>query len=310
MKKIKIAIIGAGAMAEKYLQVLKTNRKIILSGIFSRTFLKAENLKKKFKIKKNIKKFEKLFSETNADIVISTVSVDQMYKTTLKLIKYPWLIFIEKPPGLNYQEYKKLLKFANLSKKKIFVGMNRRYLSSTLDLIKSLRKERSKRSIFIFDQQDINIQKKNNRPRKVLYYWMYANSIHLIDYANFLCRGQVKKIDIISRYKKEIHCKIKFNSKDNVNYICRWNKPGPWQIKVSTDNSYYELSPLENLKIKTGYNKNFVEYLKSKNDNVFKPGLKKQVDELINIFLNKRSNLPELKDLKLTMSLINKIYGR
>ena len=310
MKKIKVAIIGAGSMAEKYLQVLKKNKKIILSGIFSRTFSKAENLKKKFKIKKNIKKFDKLFSETNADIVISTVSVEQMYKITLKLIEYPWLIFIEKPPGLNYQEYKNLLKFANLKQKKVFVGMNRRYLSSTLDLIKNLRKETSKRSIFIFDQQDTNIQKKNHRPRKALYYWMYANSIHLIDYANFLCRGKIKKIDTISRNKKEIHCKIKFSSKDNVNYLCRWNKPGPWQINISTDKSYYELSPLENLKIRTGNKKNFVEYSKSKNDKVFKPGLKKQVDELTNIFLNKRSNLPELKDLKLTMSLIHKIYGR
>ena len=44
-----------------------------------------------------------------------------MYKITLKLIEYPWLIFIEKPPGLNYQEYKNLLKFANLKQKKFLL---------------------------------------------------------------------------------------------------------------------------------------------------------------------------------------------
>ena len=46
MKKIRVSIIGAGNMANEYLKVLSPNKNIELSGIFSRTFAKAELLKK------------------------------------------------------------------------------------------------------------------------------------------------------------------------------------------------------------------------------------------------------------------------
>ena len=80
---------------------------------------------------------------------------------------------------------------------------------------------------------------------KLIKNWMYANSIHLIDYANFLTRGKLKNIKFIKKIKVKLIVFYILALNDNVNYICRWNKPGPWQVQLSLKNYYFELSPLE-----------------------------------------------------------------
>ena len=50
IKKIKIAIIGAGYMADEHLKVLTKLQNVELVGIFNRTKKNAMKLKKKYKI--------------------------------------------------------------------------------------------------------------------------------------------------------------------------------------------------------------------------------------------------------------------
>ena len=147
-----------------------------------------------------------------------------------------WVIFIEKPPGINFIEYLKLIKLSQI-KKNLKVA-NRRYFSSTLNLQEKINKIKGPRNIIIFDQQDTNVAKLKGKSLKLIKNWMYANSIHLIDYANFLTRGKLKNIKFIKKNKSEINCFLHFSSEDNVNYICRWNKPGPWQVQLSLKNYY------------------------------------------------------------------------
>lgn len=310
MKKIKIAILGGGVIASKYLDILKHYNGVSLEGICGRTYTKAENLKKQYGIKKNFTNINDLYNKTESDIVISTVSVENIFKTSKNLLDFPWTIFIEKPPGLNLKEFIKLKKLAFNRNKKIFVGMNRRYFSSTLNLLNEIKGQKDKRVIHIFDQQDTNIEKLKKRPKKIIDYWMYANAIHTLDYANFLTRGNIKKIDFLIKTKKEISCMIQFSSGDIVNYVSRWNKPGPWQIKVSTNKFYYELSPLEILRVRDNKSKEYKIFEISDIDKKFKTGFKLQVDDLIRAHTNKKNHLPSLLDLEPTMRLINKIYSK
>lgn len=308
MKKIKVAILGGGIVASWYLDILKKNSDISLEGICSRTFYKAEKLKKKYKIKNNFKNINDLYNKTKSDIVISTVSAENIYKTSKKLLNFPWTIFIEKPPGLNYEEFKSLKKIASLKKKSIFVGMNRRYFSSTLNLLHQIRNKKGKRIIHIFDQQDTKVEKAKKRSSKVIKNWMYANAIHTIDYATFLTRGSFKKITFLTKSKTDLICEIKFSSGDVVNYVSRWNKPGPWEVNVSTNDTYYELCPLEVLKVRNNKKRSFNIYEISDEDKKFKTGFKLQIDDLIRSHKSKKNFLPTLIDLEPTMMLINKIY--
>ena len=51
---INLVIIGAGYISKEHLKVIKTIKEFNLTGIYSRTFSKAQILSKQFKIKKHI----------------------------------------------------------------------------------------------------------------------------------------------------------------------------------------------------------------------------------------------------------------
>ena len=72
------------------------------------------------------------------------------------------------------------------------MALNRRYYSSTILLKRFLKKNDSKRIIEINDQE-INKNLPLNKI-KISKYWMYCNSIHLIDFIYYLSRGKIVKI--------------------------------------------------------------------------------------------------------------------
>ena len=73
----RILIIGAGKIAEEYLKVIKVNKNIVTSCIFSRTYTKALSLSKKFKIKNTFKNKEDIVKNMNIfDAIIVAVNID------------------------------------------------------------------------------------------------------------------------------------------------------------------------------------------------------------------------------------------
>ena len=63
-----------------------------------------------------------------------------------------------------------------------------------MNLKKIINKKKIKRLIVINDQEDLIKAKKNGHNKKVLDNWMYANSIHLIDFFRILQEAKLKKL--------------------------------------------------------------------------------------------------------------------
>ena len=313
VKKIKIAVVGAGYMANEHLKVLSKFKNVELSGIFSRTKKRALELKKKYKIKTIYASIDQMQKTSKADGVIIAISPDNLKKISKSIFSYPWKCLVEKPIGINYKETLNIYNQSKKFRRKIFVAFNRRYYSSTKNLLKKLSSSpRGKRIVVIEDQQNINNLKKRFN-KKILNNFMYVNSVHLIDYLTFLCRGKVTKIQKLSKWKKnskiKVSCKIIFSSGDIAYYHALWNLPGPWSVRVFGVNRSYQLKPLEKFLISKNNSTKFFEYFdKDKDDLEFKPGLKKINSEFLKSILNKRNNLPNLSDALKTAKLINLIY--
>jgi len=281
-KKLNFTFIGAGPTMEKHLLALKAIKKynIELSGIYSRTYIKAKKLKKKYNILHVYKNITDMFKKTNPDVVLLVVSVENVKKILFKLVKFNCKIFVEKPVGINLIE---TLKIKNKIKTKIndiYVGLNRLQYSSTINLLRLIKKDNSKRIINIFDQQKFT---ENIKLSKNL---MFTNSIHLFCYCPLLARGNIIKIENILLEKKHIIKKIIYSSGDIIFFHSLWNKPGPWKIEISTNNNYYKLSPLENLFVKKSNKLFFREVKMSNYDKKYKPGFKLQLEKFIEKTLN------------------------
>ena len=301
---MNVSIIGAGAIAEEHIKVFLSLPNCKLVGIHSRTNSKALELKKKYKINEVYNSIEQMHDHSKSDLVIVAVSLESLYSVYKKVVCYDWICLLEKPVGLNPIEAKKIISICKYPEK-IFISLNRYSYSTTSKLLRFLKKDKSKRIIYIFDQENI-MHLKNNKIKKN---WMYCNSIHLVDYCRFLVRGRLVKINLIHRENKLNFIKhLNFSSGDRVIFTSIWNKPGPWSIKIFTDKAFFNLFDLENLFIST---KNFrgKKYSLSNVDRKFKPGFFQQAKELRNFFLYKTyPNVPNIMDAYRTMLLTRKIY--
>ena len=193
------------------------------------------------------------------------------------------------------------------------VGLNRRNYLTTLKVLQDLKNNHSKRFVQIYDQQDLKNISVKKQPILVKKNWMFANSIHLIDYFNIFCRGKIKKIKNFHRVNRiktnVIISQIEFSSGDIGQYNCIWNMPGPWAVNVTSQSIRYEIKPLEILKIQRRGSTQLVKLnLNYTRDLGCKPGLAKQVEQIYFFLRKKKNNLVKLKDSYETMKLINRIY--
>lgn len=312
-KFLKISIIGAGYMAEEHIKAFKKFKEIKIQGIMSLKGIRASKLAKKYKIKNVCSNIKSLYTKTSPDLLIIAVTETSVKKIIIQSLKYPWKIFSEKPLGLNYLESKEIYSIAkNLKREKdIVVGYNRRNYESTKYIISNISLK--KRVIQIMDQQNIYDKRVIKFPMKIKKNWMFANSTHLVDYANIFCRGKIndfkKKTFFLNKKSRILTFLARYDSGDVFLYNALWNIPGPWRVSVTNEKKSYNLEPLETLKIKNFNTRNYEKInIKSCEKKKIKPGLYNQTVELIKFVFNKKNNLCSLEESHKVMSLTNKIY--
>jgi hypothetical protein len=106
-----------------------------------------------------------------------------------------------------------------------------------------------RRYIRVQDQQDQAAARAAGQPAAVVENWMYANSIHVVDYLRLFGRGRVERVQPVCRWTPDqpgvVISRIEFESGDIGIYEGIWNGPGPWAVSVSTATRRWEMRPLE-----------------------------------------------------------------
>ena len=115
--------------------------------------------------------------------------------------QYPWTLLIEKPVGYTLTQARQIEQTAETLGAKAYVALNRRFYGSTLQLQKALQSTEGYRVVTILDQEDAESALAAGQPAEVVHNWMYANSIHLIDYYSQLCRGDHIGTEILTPWK-------------------------------------------------------------------------------------------------------------
>lgn len=308
MSTIKVLLVGSGAMATEHFKAFSSISNFRFMGVVARNKNKLKNFSKKFNIPNYFIDLDKAYLSLNPDLVIIAVSELSTYKICQKVSKYNSVLFIEKPLGYNYSETKKIVNLFNKRKSLAFIALNRRHFNSTRNLKTILEKQKTKRLVTVNDQEDLIQQHKNKVPKKIIKNFMYANSVHLIDYFNFLCRGKLIKVHTYNNFNKPpffVHAVLYFSSGDKGIYNAIYNKDSPWYVSVKSDNKIYVLKPLEILNSNQKIKKKRIKF---SNDKKFKPGFRLQAKEILNFFEGKKYNLPSYKDVFNTVKIIKKIY--
>tara|TARA_B100000674_G_scaffold62902_1_gene43590 strand:+ start:13435 stop:14388 length:954 start_codon:yes stop_codon:yes gene_type:complete len=312
-QKIRVAVIGAGYMAHEHLRAFDDCSGVQLVGVHSRSPKRIAKITEKYPFIQIASSINELWEKTRPDLVIIAVPILACVEVCKEAFKYRWTLLIEKPVGHNLEEAKQIEAEAQTLNAKAYVALNRRFYGSTLRLQKYLEHNDEVRLINILDQEDTIEALAAGQPVEVVKNWMYANSIHLIDYFNQLCRGELVNTKVLSPWRPELPgpvlAQLSFSSGDIGLYQAAWNAPGPWSVTVSTQQFRGELRPIEQLGVQKAGERHLKQEATDSIDQDFKPGLRRQADAAICAVQGKEHKLPTIAEANKSMNIVEAIYG-
>jgi predicted dehydrogenase len=310
----EVAFIGAGYMTTEHIKAFKDIPGVVLAGIYSRTQSRAEKLALESGVGTVCDSIAELYQKTQAELVVISVPELSVREVCLEAFKYPWTCLIEKPAGYDLSDAEQILHGAKQLGRQAYVALNRRHYSSTRLALEGINQQNDSRLIHVYDQQDQIAARMAGQPELVVKNWMYANSIHLIDYFSLLGRGQIVSVTPVIEWTPDkpqfVAAKITYDSGDIGIYEAVWNGPGPWAVTVTTQEKRWEMRPLEQAMAQPYGLRKLEPVATHEWDTRFKPGLRAQAGEAVKAARGQSHNLPSLADAMKSMKLVQAIYGR
>ena len=311
--KCKIAVIGAGYMGREHIRAFADIPNVEVVGITSRTIARADALASEYQIPHVCSSVDELYEKTRADLVVVCVPELAANQISRACFEYPWIALLEKPAGYNLEDAKDIQEVAAKKDRKVFVALNRRYYSSTRSALAGVEEVSGPRFIHVLDQEDQIRALEAGQPKKVVDHWMYANSIHVVDYLTLFGRGRVLSVEQIVPWNPQepwmVVAKVSFESGDVGLYEGVWNAPGPWSVSINTRVRRWEMRPLEQLAYQSAGQRKVEIVDPHPWDSEFKPGLRLMAAQAVNVVLGKKTDLPTLEDSLESMKLVNQIFG-
>jgi hypothetical protein len=102
---------------------------------------------------------------------------------------------------------------------------------------------------------------------------------------------------------------VEFDSGDVGLYESTWNGPGPWTVTVNTPGRRWELRPLEQAKFVNAGERTLNELPQTDADKNFKPGFRRQAEEVLKALNGQPSRAAPLASAIETMRMISTIFG-
>ena len=308
---LRVAVVGAGSMAREHARALAAVPGVTVAGVHSRTRERAEALARDLGIPHVCDSIEELHGKTGAALCVVTVPELAMKSVALAAIEAPWVVLLEKPPGLVPEETEEIAAAARRHARDVRVALNRQWLGSTQSVIDGLRGIDAPRFVRVQDQQSLAQAAAIGHPPEVVRNWMFANSIHLVDYFRYLARGDVRRVEPLQPWKGEhtgvLVARIEFSSGDVGLYEAVWHAPGPWAVTVTVPKRRWELRPLEQLTTQASGERP-VSVPPQAWDTEFKPGFRLQAEHAARAARGGHSPLPTIDEALRTMRLVRALY--
>lgn len=282
---VRVAMIGGGVTIREHIRAFTDVPGVVVAGICNRTREKAEALAKEFSIPLVADTIDELHAKTGADLAVVAVYETAINPIMKQVVAKPWTILMEKPVGIDVEDAEDVVAAASSFGSRVFVGLNRRSYSSTQSVLADLKDDPAPRFIHVQDQQSLDAARQTGHADVVVRNWMFANSIHLVDYLCALGRGVITDVMPVARWTSDrpgvVLAKITFASGDSGLYEGIWNGPGPWACSVTTPRRRWEMRPLEKMSYQNAGERTLNHVEPHAWDGQFKPGFRLQAERVV-----------------------------
>jgi predicted dehydrogenase len=308
---IRVAIVGAGAMAREHIRAFADVPGVSVGGVHSRTRSRAEGLAAEFGIPQVCDTVDDLYTTTRADLVVVAVPELATRSVAEACFQHPWTVLLEKPAGYDLADAEAIARAAETNRARVYVALNRRFLSSTRATVDDLERQAGPRFIYVQDQQSLELARSIGHPAEVVRNWMFANSIHLVDYFFTFGRGNLVSVHRVFPYGPTAHvvvAALEFDSGDRGLYEAMWSGPGPWAVSVTTPSRRWEVRPLEQASFQSAGERRLQPVEVAEWDRAFKPGFRLQAEEMIRAVRGEPTRAVTIEQANRTMRLIQALY--
>lgn len=281
--RLRVAMVGGGAMTREHIKAFRDVPGVEIAGICNRTREKAQALATEYGIPYVASSIADLYAKTSADLAIVAVYETAINPIMREVLAHPWAVLMEKPIGVDLADAESVAAAANSHR--VFVGLNRRFLSSTQAVLDDLANDPGPRFVHVQDQQSLDVARQIGHAEPVIKNWMFANSIHLVDYLCAFGRGEVTDVTPVARWTPDkpgvVLAKIAFASGDVGLYEGIWNGPGPWACTVTTPRRRWEMRPLEKAVFQNAGERALNPVEPHAWDDAYKPGARLQAERVV-----------------------------
>ena len=221
MKKVNIALIGAGGMANGvHYPSLRECEDVNLVGLCDLVPSKLQATAERFEIDQTFTDYRQMLEKTSPDAVYILMPPQHLFPLAIHCLSQQLHVFIEKPPGVTLHQTKEMALAAEKNDCKTMVGFNRRFIP----LLQKVKATVEANGPII---QCMSTFHKNTP--NALYYdgvidVLTCDAIHAVDALRWLGGGEVKAVasDINSFYSERensFNALVKFTSGAS-GYLC------------------------------------------------------------------------------------------
>jgi predicted dehydrogenase len=221
MKKVNIALIGAGGMANGvHYPSLAECEDVQLVGLCDLVESKLHATAERFEIEQTFTDYKKMLAETRPDAVYILMPPQHLFPLVIHCLSQKHHVFIEKPPGVTLHQTREMALAAEKHDCKTMVGFNRRFIP-LMQKVKAIVEENGPiiQCMSTFHKNSPN----------ALYYdgvidVLTCDAVHAVDALRWLGGGEVRAVasDINSFYsdrENSFNALVKFSSGAS-GYLC------------------------------------------------------------------------------------------
>ena len=312
MDRLTIGIIGAGAMARRHLDVLRTLQDIEIVAASSRGKERLQKLAFDYHIPREFRDNNEMLETVKPDAVIVAVSAPNVYQVASTCIQHGVSALIEKPPGLTAEETRKLVQSSKKVEGQFMAGLNRRFYGIIQNANRLANETGGLVSVMVqYTENLAPLRAKKIHPPEIFEHWLAADAIHCIDLLRFF-GGETRTVSALSsRWKTgdSYGALIRFRNKAIGHFIANLTSPGRWKAVLYGLDMRIDVCPLEEGRV-SKRDGTVTELKIDEMDTKFKPGFYRQDNYFID---HVRRNMPierpaaNLEDALETMLLVETI---
>lgn len=315
--RVRVAVLGAGRIAEKHLDTLAALDNVEIAAICNRGNSDLTPIAQKYGIQQTFSDWRKLLDTVQADTVFVLVSHFQTVEVAAECLQRGIPSLIEKPAGFTSAETAYLADLADKFQCLNMVAVNRRYYSTISTALRAVQVCGPVMGVAIEAPENIRqVRATSRHSTELIDQWLVANTIHAIDLFRRV-GGEVVEVQAmrhrwVDTQPDSFSASLRFENGALGTFTAHWQSPSTgWKLVIYGDGVVATLSPLEKGEVK--YMDGSVKPLPiSPMDTLFKPGFYEQNRAFIDaVAYGERLAAPasDLRDAVKTMQLIERLGG-